>query len=398
MYDRILVPTDGSPVAEQAGAFAVAVADALDSHLHVMNVVEGGSQAAESDQEWGESAVESIAAVAEDRGVEHQTTVLQSSKSVHLAIIDYAIEHDMSAIIIGTHGRTGVNRFLLGSVAEQTLRESPIPVLTVHEDTDVDFEIENVLVPTDGSAGAEAAAEHAVELAAEMDATIHALTVTDAGSQSNGDPSPLDTVEELVAEAGLGECVGEVRSGRPHEEIASYIAEAAIDCVVMGTHGRTGLRRYLLGSVTERTVRFSPVPVISITAPRDAAEVEYLNYETVMEKDWSIDDPNLFEKAAEADLTEADYGTIAVGRGEYLLEAAESEGYQWPFHCRAGGCVNCAGVLIDGDLEMERNRSLSDDEVDELGIRLTCVATPASDRVRIVYNAQHLDALADRVM
>ncbi|MCU4925752.1 2Fe-2S iron-sulfur cluster-binding protein [Halobacteria archaeon AArc-dxtr1] len=92
------------------------------------------------------------------------------------------------------------------------------------------------------------------------------------------------------------------------------------------------------------------------------------------------------------------HGTFEVSRDEYVLDAAEAAGHNWPFHCRAGGCVNCTAVLLEGDLEMDVQRSLSEEEVEEKGFRLTCVATPASDSIKLIYGAKHLDELRDRVV
>ncbi|WP_305880183.1 ferredoxin Fer [Saliphagus sp. WLHSJ1] len=390
MYGEILVPTDGSKVAERAGAVAVRMADLFGADLTVVSVLEQG------DRKQAEQAVRDIQEGANEAGLTPKTEIIDDEETaIYRVILDYAEEHGVDVVVMGTHGRTGIGRFLLGSVAEQTLQESPIPVVTVHEDTVGDFEIDTVLVPTDGSQGAEAATEHAIDLVSEVGGTLHALHVASGGRETES--LPTDDVRERGEAAGV-EVVTATRSGRPHEVIAGYVAEAEIDVVVMGTHGRTGLRRYLLGSVTERTVRFSPVPVVSVKPESIGATVEFLDYEVIEDQSWSLEDDDLFEKAAEADLTAEAYGTLAVDKGEYILEAAESEGYDWPFYCRGGGCINCAAVLVDGEVEMEANRSLSDEEVDEMNLRLTCVATPTTDAVKLVYNAKQLEQLRERVI
>ncbi|RQG95663.1 ferredoxin Fer [Natrarchaeobius oligotrophus] len=390
MYDEILVPTDGSEVAERAGTVAVRMAELFGADLTVVSV-------REPDNKGGaKRAVRDLEEVAIEAGLTPQTEIINDEQAaIHRAIIDYAGEHGVDVVVMGTHGRTGIGRFLLGSVAEQTLQQSPIPVVTVHEDTAIDFEVADVLVPTDGSEGAEAATEHAIDLVTEVGGTLHALNVTSGGREKES--SPTDDVRDRGEAAGV-EVVTATRSGRPHEAIAGYTAEAGIDVVVMGTHGRTGLRRYLLGSVTERTVRFSPVPVVSVKPESVGATVEFLDYEVIEDRDWSLEDDDLFEKAADADLVTKAHGTMAVEKGEYILEAAEAEGYDWPFYCRGGGCINCAAVLVDGEVEMEVNRSLSDEEMDEMNLRLTCVATPTTDEVKLVYNAKQLDQLRDRII
>jgi len=126
--------------------------------------------------------------------------------------------------------------------------------------------------------------------------------------------------------------------------------------------------------------------------------VEYLNYDVVDDQGWDIYDDDLFEKASEEGLGEEDHGDIEVAQGEYILEAAEAQGYDWPFSCRAGACANCAAIIADGEVEMDMQQILSDEEVEEKGVRLTCVGTPATDEVKIVYNAKHLDYLQNRVI
>ena len=126
--------------------------------------------------------------------------------------------------------------------------------------------------------------------------------------------------------------------------------------------------------------------------------VEYLNYEVLDDHGWDMDDDDLFEKAADAGLDAEDYGSLDVAEGEYILEAAEAQGYDWPFSCRAGACANCASILKSGEINMDMQQILSDEEVDEKNVRLTCIGTPDTDEVRIVYNAKHLDYLQNRVI
>jgi 2Fe-2S type ferredoxin len=126
--------------------------------------------------------------------------------------------------------------------------------------------------------------------------------------------------------------------------------------------------------------------------------VEYVNYEVLDDHGWSMEDDDLFEKAAEAGLDDEDYGEIEVNKGEYILEAAEAQGFDWPFSCRAGACANCAAILREGEINMDMQQILSDEEVEERNVRLTCIGSPEADEVRIVYNAKHLDYLQNRVI
>jgi len=126
--------------------------------------------------------------------------------------------------------------------------------------------------------------------------------------------------------------------------------------------------------------------------------VEYLNYEVLDDHGWSMDDDDLFDKAEAAGLDDEDFGSIEVNMGEYILESAEAQGFDWPFSCRAGACANCASILLDGEINMDMQQILSQEEVDERNVRLTCIGTPETDEVRIVYNAKHLDYLQNRVI
>ena len=133
-----------------------------------------------------------------------------------------------------------------------------------------------ILLPTDGSEGAEIAVEHALDLAEKYGAELHILYVADVRVDSTSDMwanilGELEEIggkatEEIAERAGKSgvETVTEVVRGIPHKEINSYVEENSIDLIAMGTHGRTGIDRVLLGSVTEKIIRTSDVPVLTV--------------------------------------------------------------------------------------------------------------------------------------
>ncbi|ELZ91630.1 putative universal stress protein [Haloferax mucosum ATCC BAA-1512] len=141
---------------------------------------------------------------------------------------------------------------------------------------------DTILVPTDGSDRARTAARHALALADAYGATIHALSVIDAGDLGLWTSSDVpveqvqdglrDTartaVEEIAAlsEADSVVCETDVRIGVPAREILAVADDIDADLVVMATHGRTGLEHAILGSTTERVVRLSDVPVLTVRA------------------------------------------------------------------------------------------------------------------------------------
>jgi nucleotide-binding universal stress UspA family protein len=145
---------------------------------------------------------------------------------------------------------------------------------------------ETILVPTDGSKVAEAAVDHAVDIAEKYDAEVHALYIADtqaiayslgteqvdrirqgnfAGMTELRKKAEAATgyVRELAEERGL-DAVEHHAGGQPHDMIADYAEDHDIDLVIMGSHGRAGVRRALLGSVTERTLRSTHVPVLVV--------------------------------------------------------------------------------------------------------------------------------------
>jgi curved DNA-binding protein CbpA len=120
--------------------------------------------------------------------------------------------------------------------------------------------------------------------------------------------------------------------------------------------------------------------------------VEYLNYEVLGDHGWTLDDDDLFEKAAEADLDPADYGRLFVEPRESLLEAAEDCGFTWPYSCRGGACANCAVAVVEGEMEMPAGQILTSEFLDR-GIRLSCISAPTTDGTKVVYNVKHLPGL-----
>ncbi|TQQ82866.1 2Fe-2S iron-sulfur cluster binding domain-containing protein [Halonotius terrestris] len=128
--------------------------------------------------------------------------------------------------------------------------------------------------------------------------------------------------------------------------------------------------------------------------PEPSTEVTYLNYEVLSDRGWSLDDDDLFEKAAAADLDDADYGQFEVEGDRSLLEAAEDSGHAWPFACRGGACANCAVAVTDGELSQLVDHILPDELTDE-GIRLSCNGKPLTDTLEVVYNLEQREDLAD---
>ncbi len=192
------------------------------------------------------------------------------------AICQEAADPAYSLVVIGTHGRTGVSRFLMGSVTEKVVRHSPCSVLVVRRDADAK-PFEHVLCPVDFSDTSHDAMLRAADLVRPGTARITLLhTVELPGTWSmdvpivsfqetyrSGAEKLLATwVNELKQRVDVA-VVGVVRLGNPAGETLSAIeADKSYDLVIMGSHGRTGIKRALLGSVAERVVRHARCPVL----------------------------------------------------------------------------------------------------------------------------------------
>lgn len=289
MYETILLPYDGSDgaaeVLHHAGEIAhwanatVQVLYVADTTRDSVTVVEGDT--VDVLERKGEEIVEEAAEALETLGVSYNTDVVQGNPAS--TIVDYADRYDQDLIVMPTHGREGISRYLIGSVSEKVVRLSSVPVLTVRMQPDetLAFPYERILLPTDGSATATHAAEHVLSLAASLEATLHVLSVvedaalgldvrsTAAGKET--EEAAANAVENVVSTAethGVSNTVSRVERGTPIEEILEYIESNEVDAVGMGTTGRRSTDRILLGSVAEKTVRSAPVPVLTIADPK----------------------------------------------------------------------------------------------------------------------------------
>lgn len=138
MYKEILVPTDGSDAASRALDHALDLASQYDARIHALYVIDSSAYAtleAGTDvvvnalEEEGQATIETVVDRTEGKGVEVATEVITGT--VHKTIIKYAEGHDIDLIVMGTHGRRGLDRYLLGSVTEKVVRASTVPVLTI---------------------------------------------------------------------------------------------------------------------------------------------------------------------------------------------------------------------------------------------------------------------------
>lgn len=298
---HILVATDFGVAADAALTYGRALAHRFGANLDVLHVVENHFLRAEV------ADPETMASVAMgqlnrrltdgDRRALRARSVVAVSDAPVEAIVGHARNAGIDLIIIGTHGREGMPRLLVGSVAESVVRTAPCPVLSVrhpeHEFARPGSRMEvpmislkNILVATDFSEASDAALTYGRTLASTFGATLHVLHVVDSvyfsalGAEAYASMTP--DLQERVDEAartrldllllnsdGSGPATRSalLRSGTPAPAITQYARDESIDLIVMGTRGRGGVAHLLLGSVAERVVRTAPCPVLSVHHP-----------------------------------------------------------------------------------------------------------------------------------
>jgi len=307
MFGTIVIPLDVDESMEHALPLAVALARRMGDRALLLSVVPGLDELSglaedhESDllrlqaqrQSEAEKHLGKVRARTVPAEVEAATSVQVGA--VAETILDAAREKRAGLIAIATHGRVGPERWFLGSVADRVVRTSPIPVLLVRpgEAGGAPSAVPtDILVPLDGSTAAEAALPLASELATALGASITLIRTIPTGwwtagsgmyasGMSTGTPDLITAVENdarayLEATAVNLRTTGvEVRTSlalfrAPDLQVEEEAAGCMAPLVVMTSHGRSGVRRTLLGSVTDRIVRSATTPVVVVPDGDDA--------------------------------------------------------------------------------------------------------------------------------
>lgn len=278
---RILFPTDGSPCAERARRHAAHLAQRFDAELHVIRVEERDAELSDVIEVCSDDVLADLHAPMERTVVAepqvHERRVVHRSAAE--GILSYATEHDIDLIVLGTHGRRGVRRLLLGSVAEEVVRRSSCPVLTVGRGDGSPGALEgrSLLVPVDFSDAQASLLGHAREIALSYGLSLTLLHVVERQIPPDVYGLQLDlpstkTLAERAREAlaapadalrdeGVDVTI-EVGTGNVADTIVDAAEEAGV--LAIATHGRTGLERMFMGSVAETVVRQAQCPVFTV--------------------------------------------------------------------------------------------------------------------------------------
>lgn len=292
----ILVPTDFSSRTDNALTYALDLARQFGAEVHLLHVIGPLEGEAYSPLRYTPEAavlhhdpqkniydlLETTLARHDAEGVEVEL-VKQRGMKPATAILDYARREHIDLMVIGTHGAHGVRRLWLGSVAEEIVHQAPCNVLVVHERDTAEATprtIKRVLTPIDFSPPSRMLIQYAQALAASYNAAIDLLHVIETpsflkpitGLATLGDLAPdvgakaesyLAHLRDEAATASVS-IQAHLDEGQPAARIVHHARIHHTDLIVMATRGLSGMKRFFLGSVTERVVRAAPCPVLCV--------------------------------------------------------------------------------------------------------------------------------------
>ncbi len=288
-FKKILVPVDFSEFSDKAVEYAMFIAEGYGADITLLHAVILYQE--DIDEEEQLQAYEKIiqkkekertkklelhSVAAEKRGIQVNSVLIRGFSAAD-SMINYISDNNFDLVVMGTHGRTGLEKWILGSVAERMVRLSPIPVLTIHKDFDK-MNIKRILVPVDFSGYSKIAVNQGIAIARGFNAALEFLHVVEMETHPefyNISFEPIlkanpelehHVTENMLELTGIprGEAAYSVKEGTVYKEIKKYADHHQIDLIVMATRGMSDLEHFLVGSNSERVVRIAPCPVLTI--------------------------------------------------------------------------------------------------------------------------------------
>jgi nucleotide-binding universal stress UspA family protein len=281
-YKKILVAIDGSESSTHALKESFKLATNEDSWITAVSVAPpykgdlamtaiGNIQKAIKDPY--KKALSEAEKIAKKENVSIKTVCEEGEP--YIAIVDLADAEKCDLIVTGRKGVSRIERVLMGSVTARIIGHSHTDVLVVPEDTKIGWK--RVLLPTDGSKYSDVSANKAIELVKSYDGEIKALSVVDVpeeflvrapGAVENLVKKAKKMVEDIKKKASSKgvRAEGFVREGEAFKVIIDIAKDQKTDSIIIGSHGRTGIKRLLMGSVTERVIGHAPCPVLVVKA------------------------------------------------------------------------------------------------------------------------------------
>jgi nucleotide-binding universal stress UspA family protein len=274
--DKVLVATDRSAFSEGAFEAALQLGKTFSSELYVMTVLE--------ETPGYESTETAFARKEKDDAIRYLKSLKARATSERLRchiflhrgddpsglIVDEAARKQVDMIIVGRRGRKGLAKVLMGSVAAKVIGRAPCRVLVVPRMARIEYG--NILIATDGSAYSHAAAAEAVAIARRCGGHLLAISVIPSEEEPEEERKNVRDVAELAHKAGItAETMTPV--GKPHEVITEVASGRGVNLIVIGTYGKTGIRKLLMGSTTEMVIGLAGCPVLVVnSAPSQAVD------------------------------------------------------------------------------------------------------------------------------
>lgn len=287
---QLLLATDGSEFSNGAIREGIRMAKNCESKLTALYVIEFKPELealapnlVEKMEITALKHLKDIKERADKEGVSCNT-VVRRSETPHSVIVEESKRLRADAIVMGRRGRTGLKRLMMGSVTARVIGHSPCNVLVVPRAANILYK--NILIATDGSKYSRVADSTAIDIAKRCGANLIAISVVPSESISAFDIVQTQMQKEVVAGKELEEAKenindvkssakregvsveGVIVSGRPYEAIVETEREKDVDLIVIGSHGRTGIEKFLMGSVTERVIGDAGCAVLVVKLKR----------------------------------------------------------------------------------------------------------------------------------
>jgi nucleotide-binding universal stress UspA family protein len=267
-WDKLMVCTDGSAEGQNAVAVTLELARACGSRVFAIQVLEIPPQyqmaAPNARSVLGqeiEKNMEAVTTAAAGMKVDLKTLVPEG-QPVHTAIVDAAAKVQPDLLVLGRCGKTALARLLMGNVAARVIGHSPVNVLVVPRGAAVAFR--RLLVASDGSACSQRAWDLALAMARQAASQLVAVAVAPEEGDIIETKGLVHQMLQAANRAGLP-LKGVNPQGVPADEgIVQQAIKSEVDLIIMGSHGRTGLKKLLMGSVTERVIGQAPCPVLVV--------------------------------------------------------------------------------------------------------------------------------------
>ena len=265
--ERLLVATDGSEASRNAVAVGLELAKVCSSKLEVIAVAvvltnleyDGALPWVIDDAEKEmQKKLEAVKDMVKEEGIDCEI-IVHRGEDPYVEIVDEAVKNKTDMIIIGTHGRTGVKRFVMGSVAGNVIGHAPCKVLVIPPGAKIGYS--TILVATDGSTHSDAAVLEAVTIAKRCGSSLIIVSV----ASSNDEIATAEENVKRALEAADKEGVkkeGIVLRGKADQAIVEAAGQKEAGLIVMGRHGKTGLMSLVMGSVTEHVLSHGNTAVL----------------------------------------------------------------------------------------------------------------------------------------